>query len=561
MAVQGLKSSDNGLIPQFYYLLWMKNQETGTGCPILLPDTIVYRYTQAAYWFFSSSIDGSIKLKNKSNTVSANIIKAFSARKESAASEICGYYISNTEDTGTEIEYVTYDNLGQFLLRTKENNGIFQKWVDPKGPNNAVIQAVWLPQFCLLERRCNVRKISDRRVNVYERAVTFEGDEHHSEPKALNGTTLSARIGLICQAMVSHIAAVTNGRVQITRMVAHFKLAADDRIYFLWCSNIRVNVEGSERNVDGTLRRVSHLMGLNLNLNLTVPPSVHLSGTPMLRKQKRGSTGFVCISCNATYEEEKRSQVTYALIVEQFTTSRTGKRPSACGEWSTLPCCGGMANDVKMEPSSSSSPSPPTSRPPQNNTTTTTGPRTTTTTTTTTPFRLAGARTKCISNTNVPPLLKKLHPNMDDDQYVESIQDSKFLLQECKSICEGCFLAMSNSSSLGGLYPSPRASRSTKVGDLHLPPAASSLPPAAIANTVQRLYPGSSLQSRSSLPTSESDASTTLPIVRSQSLASTRKKSVKALRSLKSLEGNEGVPEEAFHALIDDCNVFIAQLT
>ncbi len=45
----------------------------------------------------------------------------------------------------------------------------------------AIIRAIWSPKVCLLERRVNVRKLMDERFSMYERAVTFEGEEFHSE--------------------------------------------------------------------------------------------------------------------------------------------------------------------------------------------------------------------------------------------------------------------------------------------------------------------------------------------------------------------------------------------
>jgi len=46
----------------------------------------------------------------------------------------------------------------------------------------AMIRAVWTPKMCLLERKTNIRKLHDTRYGIYERAVTFDGADAHSNP-------------------------------------------------------------------------------------------------------------------------------------------------------------------------------------------------------------------------------------------------------------------------------------------------------------------------------------------------------------------------------------------
>ena len=48
----------------------------------------------------------------------------------------------------------------------------------------AVIQAIWSPHVCRVERRTNIHRIWDRRFSEYERAVTFEGPQFNSEEGA-----------------------------------------------------------------------------------------------------------------------------------------------------------------------------------------------------------------------------------------------------------------------------------------------------------------------------------------------------------------------------------------
>ena len=64
--------------------------------------------------------------------------------------------------------------------RDKPYDGILQRFVDPKGTNNQVYRIVWSPKICVFERRENMREITDHKYSLYERVVTFEGEEFHS---------------------------------------------------------------------------------------------------------------------------------------------------------------------------------------------------------------------------------------------------------------------------------------------------------------------------------------------------------------------------------------------
>lgn len=73
------------------------------------------------------------------------------------------------------IEYLDSTGLSDFLYnREKVNDGILQKFIDPKGTSNVMIRGIWSPKVLLLERRENRKKLSDFSHSMYERAVTYE---------------------------------------------------------------------------------------------------------------------------------------------------------------------------------------------------------------------------------------------------------------------------------------------------------------------------------------------------------------------------------------------------
>ena len=55
----------DGVIDNLFYYLWMKD-ELDQGPKINIPDTIIYKYRQPAYWYFTAK-NGQVKRKSKYN--------------------------------------------------------------------------------------------------------------------------------------------------------------------------------------------------------------------------------------------------------------------------------------------------------------------------------------------------------------------------------------------------------------------------------------------------------------------------------------------------------------
>lgn len=287
----------DGIIENLYHYLWTKD-ELDSGPNINIPDTVVYRYRQPAMWFFTSS-DGSIKKKNKSNLVNVRIEEAF--LKNKSGSDIVAYYISTrTEGAGPEaerrttIEYLDERGFREFLYqRTKVNNGILQRFIEPKGVHNSMTRVIWSPKVCLLERRVNLQSLQDRRVDMYQRAVTYDGEEFNSKTVPVRGSILPAQVQNLAEAIVSHVAEVSFQKYKISRMVLNMKVSARGKLYLLWCSSLRVDgtAHGDESSGGAAAglhlpSRHQHLIkppskkgALNIGATVKVPPHIRLSST------------------------------------------------------------------------------------------------------------------------------------------------------------------------------------------------------------------------------------------------------------------------------------------
>ena len=85
----------DGVIENLYYYLWCKD-EMDFGPKINIPDTIIYRFKQPAFWYFTGK-DGVVKKKLKSNTTAVKIEQAFADKNTGC--DIVAYFMYNTEDS------------------------------------------------------------------------------------------------------------------------------------------------------------------------------------------------------------------------------------------------------------------------------------------------------------------------------------------------------------------------------------------------------------------------------------------------------------------------------
>lgn len=142
----------------------------------------------------------------------------------------------------------------------KPQEGYIQKFVEPKGKRNSVIKVTWSTQFALLEKRTNInmlestkdrdKKVHDwdtkphwnvtettkskqmtrtkvppnpktvtREMDIYNKVVTYEAFEHLSVPESISSPTLASDLHRACNSIGEHIRSITNGTVQMKRMV------------------------------------------------------------------------------------------------------------------------------------------------------------------------------------------------------------------------------------------------------------------------------------------------------------------------------------------------------
>lgn len=325
----------DGWIENLFYFLWCKD-DFGAGPRIFIPHTVVYRATQPSAWYFTSLRTGKIKKKSTVNVNNVQIEHSFTRNKSST--DIVAYYMylqpsaasspaSSCDDSPRGqaiIEYFDAEMLRTFLYkREKTHNGMLQKYILPKGTGSATIRAIWSPKICLLERRVNLKNLYDKRYGVYDRGVTFDGPDLYSRSEPVRGAMLPGEVQSLCETIVDHVTQVSYHKYRISRMVLHLRSDADDRLWLLWCSSLRlVQLNASEA--------MPKMRPLDIVSDAQVPAFVQFGLQPqpsMLLQHEQSEmastvivpTASQCLSCGMHMDRNRLLQTTYKAIVEHFT--------------------------------------------------------------------------------------------------------------------------------------------------------------------------------------------------------------------------------------------------
>lgn len=271
VALSRLPLEGDGVIKNLYHFLWTRD-ELDCGPKVNIPDTVIYEFRQPATWYFTSK-SGHIKKKSRYNLSNIRIEETFT--RNALSSDIVASYLSTNAESGkTTIEYFDRSTLRDFLYnRDKVDNGILQKFVEPKGTRNVMIRGIWSPKLLLLERRENLKYLSDAKFSLYERAVTYEGPDHYSRAAPVRGSHLPLAIQTVCEDIVNHVAEVSFRKFGISRMAANFKVDGNDRVWFLWCSSLRLaqtlpakTPDGSVANLAGVTSQPSSFMSSSFGM-------------------------------------------------------------------------------------------------------------------------------------------------------------------------------------------------------------------------------------------------------------------------------------------------------
>ena len=340
----------DGVIENIYHFLWTKDTIFNTDPYVIIPQTILYKYQKPCYWYFTSKVDNKLKKKSTVKVTTEHIREVFT--KHISKSGIVAYYIykkakieskyetdkpnfektmkhlfdkekeneetsDNTNNSGYIIEYFDLKKFDEFLKnKYTYEDGILQKFEDPKGDYNVTYRLTWSPKLCLFEKCSNTKKINDKRYDIYEKAVTYEGEEFQTKTEPLKGSNLPDRIEKIGMSIANHVSNITLEKIKIVRMILNFKIDKKDRVLFLWCSSLRIE-NGLEKKNFNSLNHNNQIKAVDIGkISLRTPENINIFKYSINGKPIKPHKDAVCLNCGQKVESYRLYEISFGTIIE-----------------------------------------------------------------------------------------------------------------------------------------------------------------------------------------------------------------------------------------------------
>mmetsp|Transcript_71691 Transcript_71691/g.126215 ORF Transcript_71691/g.126215 Transcript_71691/m.126215 type:complete len:914 (-) Transcript_71691:76-2817(-) len=232
----------DGIQTQLFHYLWKRGQGLEVEQKLhsmKIPDTIVF-YNFPIMWYFWSEHNGEVRKKGGKALERTNILRTFCKRRNPEATDIVASFLSHRTDTEDTITFLNEQDLAKFLFDKPIHQGLLQRFMLPRGAHNEMIQAVWSPRLCLINKRVNRLLLNDRHCNRTDKCITFEGATHFTE-EALTAKSVRAKIENVCRSFVDHFKTVEH-HYSVSRMVLYFKEDAWDNsvVWLHFSSSFRI---------------------------------------------------------------------------------------------------------------------------------------------------------------------------------------------------------------------------------------------------------------------------------------------------------------------------------
>ena len=98
--------------------------------------------------------------------------------------------------------------------------------------------------MCLFQKKVNKHKIYDKRFDIYERAVTFDGPDLYSADTKLGGKKVSREIKRIFLEIRNNIRQLSQESILIMNMNIYLKIGQDGNFWLELLDHIKINPTG-----------------------------------------------------------------------------------------------------------------------------------------------------------------------------------------------------------------------------------------------------------------------------------------------------------------------------
>ena len=138
------------------------------------------------------------------------------------------------------VEYQTGEDASNFILyRSKEQNGILQKFLQPNTPKVVSYRLYWTPHHQEIEAVSNNHFADAADLRPQRRCCTFDGHQNDISSCSVNNV-VGKKITEAASKIVAAVKRLVPTQVEIQVMVLHFKASSNSKVWFLYCSSLRL---------------------------------------------------------------------------------------------------------------------------------------------------------------------------------------------------------------------------------------------------------------------------------------------------------------------------------
>ncbi|KAF0706942.1 hypothetical protein AaE_013866, partial [Aphanomyces astaci] len=289
--------------------LWLKNTRTKLHA-LCIPDTILLDRGVLVHWYFTSKT-GELLRRKKDKTTKPNLLRFLRDTAPGPIAAVYVYLVTSSEPPERRtlvVDHLTLAGVEDLLNSPMSStHGMLQKFVPPKSCYNNMVQTVFAHDTCHAAVRCsNPHMFVNGLIPLELRAVTFERPTtsthsiriHIFTTEAIANPATLQTLTALNRDVVHHVAATVG--MTIVRQVLHFKMGADDKMYFLWPS--LVVFENQEAIVPCQLVTPSRLE----HLVMTAPPPLDVAAPR------------ICLACGNPHRERSGAPGTSATFLVTF---------------------------------------------------------------------------------------------------------------------------------------------------------------------------------------------------------------------------------------------------
>ncbi|CAD8179106.1 unnamed protein product [Paramecium octaurelia] len=187
-----------------------------------VPDTIFYENSVPKQWFFSKKAQ--VRMKSRMKLDDNYISQYFLELNQ----EIVAIW-----RTKSELQVFNKESLNKFFQYEGQKDGILQRFVYPKGNYNFSILIQWSQNQTLFEKFESKFMLSDKTVDIYQRALTHERDGTLAQQ--INSKSLTERLEHFSGAIATHGNDLMKWKSKIIRMTLEIKIDNSGQIWLTNC--------------------------------------------------------------------------------------------------------------------------------------------------------------------------------------------------------------------------------------------------------------------------------------------------------------------------------------